>query len=142
MPLKRRGSKYLTRKKCKGEVVMRCALPLLEGVYGSDNFPNALEDLDNDGLSNIFEYEHGLSINDTDTDHDGIDDGEELKYWNQTKNLSLSTAIEYCKNPDVDNDSIPDGKEIYGYEVKIIVGWKSIICITKILGDGAIRRAI
>ena len=34
------------------------------------------------------------------------------------------TVIAYCHILDVDNDSISDGKEIKGYTVKIIVGWK------------------
>ncbi len=60
-------------------------------------------------------YSSNLFITQADTDHDGIDDGKELKYWNETKNLSLSTAIEYCKIPDVDGDNITDSKEIKGY---------------------------
>ena len=68
------------------------------------------------------------------TDYDGIDDGAEYHYWqkklkkvhpdwsNETIN---NTAISYCKNPDVDGDNITDGKEIKGYSVKIITGWKS-----------------
>ena len=35
------------------------------------------------------------------------------------------TSISYCKIPDVDGDNITDGKEIKGYRVKIITGWKS-----------------
>jgi len=89
------------------------------------NSADAEADLDNDGLTNIFEYQHNLSITDKDTDHDGINDGEELKYWNETRKLDLDTSLSYCRIPDVDNDSIPDGKEIHGYEVKIITGWKS-----------------
>ncbi len=61
----------------------------------------------------------------TDVDHDGINDGDELHYWNVTRGLPLNESIAYCKNPDVDNDSIPDGKEIKGYSVKIITDWDS-----------------
>ncbi len=86
---------------------------------------DALGDLDHDGLSNLFESKHGLNIQDADTDHDGIDDGEELNYWNVTRGLDMDTAISYCKIPDVDGDNITDGKEIKGYDVKIITGWKS-----------------
>ncbi len=50
-------------------------------------------------------------------------DGNELKYWNETKGLDMDTAVKYCHIPDVDNDSIPDGKEIKGWTVKIIVGY-------------------
>ncbi len=90
------------------------------------NYPLGIKvDLDNDRLSNLFEYQHNLSISDADTDHDGINDGEELNYWNETRGIDLETSLSYCRIPDVDNDSIPDGKEINGYKAKIIVGWKS-----------------
>ena len=59
-----------------------------------------------------------LRWNFTDVDHDGINDGAELHYWNVTRGLPLNESIAYCKNPDVDNDSIPDGKEIKGYTVE------------------------
>ena len=39
--------------------------------------------------------------------------------------IDMDTSIAFCKNPDVDGDNITDGKEINGYEVKIITGWKS-----------------
>ena len=93
----------------------------LDPYYPAD----AEGDFDADGLSNLFEYNHSLNMNDPDTDHDGINDGAELHYWNVTRGLDMDTAIEYCKIPDVDGDNIPDGKEIKGYSVKIIVGWKS-----------------
>ena len=63
-------------------------------------------------------------ITDPDTDHDGINDGDELNYWNVTRGLDMDTSIAYCKIPDVDGDNITDGKELSGYEVKIITGWK------------------
>ena len=98
------------------------------------NPADANGDLDHDGLSNIFEYDNGLNIQDSDTDHDGINDGAEYHYWqNKLKEVHPDwdnetindTAISYCKNPDVDGDNVPDGKEIKGYSVKIITGWKS-----------------
>ncbi len=79
-------------------------------------------------------HQHHLSITQADTDHDGINDGEEYHYWqNRLKeahptwsNATINaTAIKYCLNPDVDGDGIPDGKEIHGYEVKIITGWSN-----------------
>jgi len=73
-----------------------------------------------------------------DKDHNRIDDGAEFEYWqsylynlwdswvNEETGAEVNeTSLSYCRIPDVDNDSIPDGKEIHGYEVKIITGWKS-----------------
>ena len=57
--------------------------------------------------------------------YDTIGDCDELNYWNVTRGLDMDTSIEYCKIPDVDRDNITDGKEIKGYSVKIITGWKS-----------------
>ncbi len=88
----------------------------------------------NDGLSNLFEFNNGLNMQDADTDHDGINDGAELSYWENRlgdihKDWSagqvLNMSLNYTRNPDVDGDNITDGKEINGYEVKIITGWKS-----------------
>ena len=76
-------------------------------------------------MNNLFEYHNGPNIQDADTDHDGINDGAELHYWNITRGLDMDTSIAYCTIPDVDGDNIPDGKEIKGYSVKIITGWKS-----------------
>ncbi len=53
-----------------------------------------------------------ISITQADTDHDGIDDGEELHYWNVTRGLPLSIALNYTRNPDVDGDGIPDAVEL------------------------------
>ena len=63
--------------------------------------------------------------------HDGIDDGDELNYWQgKLKNMHPDwdnntinyTSISYCKNPCRGGDNITDGKEINGYNVKIITG--------------------
>ncbi len=58
-------------------------------------------------------------------DGDVIPTGAELRYWNATRGLPMDGAVNYTLNPDVDGDNITDGKEINGYEVKIITGWKS-----------------
>ncbi len=97
---------------------------ITNGEFNPFNPLDALGDLDHDGLSNLFESKHGLNIQDPDTDHDGIDDGYELNYWNVSMGLDMDTSVEYCKIPDVDGDNITDGKEIKGYKVKIITGWK------------------
>ena len=51
--------------------------------------------------------------------------GDELNYWNNTVGLDMDTSALYCTIPDVDEDNTMDGKEINGYQVKIITGWKS-----------------
>ena len=95
---------------------------------------DAAGDLDHDGLSNLFESKHGLNIQDADTDHDGINDGAELSYWEHrlaalhsawSYEQILNMSVNYTLNPDVDGDNITDGRETNGYEVKIITGWKS-----------------
>jgi len=70
-------------------------------------------DTDNDGLSDAFEYLHGLNPKAADTDGDGIPDGEEFNYWHSM--LDENASAEHCRNPDVDNDSMPDGWEIYNH---------------------------
>ncbi len=58
----------------------------------------------------------------------------ELNYWESrlaalhpawSEEQVLNMSVNYTRNPDVDHDNITDGKEINGYEVKIITGWKS-----------------
>ena len=87
-----------------------------------------------DGLSNLFEFRNGLNIRDSDTDHNGIADGAELSYWESrlgdihkdwSEEQVLNMSVNYTLNSDVDGDNIADGKEINGYSVKIITGWKS-----------------
>ena len=61
---------------------------------------DAEEDPDNDGLSNLAEFEAGLNPKVADTDEDGVKDGTEID--NETDPL----------NPDTDNDGLSDGAEI------------------------------
>ena len=62
-----------------------------------------------------------------------FNDGAELSYWEQrlaalhpawSDEQVLNMSVNYTLNPDVDHDNITDGKEIKGYKVKIINGWK------------------
>ena len=62
------------------------------GVAGADP--------DNDGLTNLQEYQLGTNPNNPDTDGDGIPDGQEVK-------LGTNPL-----NPDTDGDGLPDGQEI------------------------------
>ncbi len=73
------------------------------------NYRNPYGYKDGYELSNLYEYDNGPHL--FDTDHDGIADGAELRYWNVTRGLDMDTAIAYCRNPDVDRDNIPGGKE-------------------------------
>ncbi len=64
---------------------------------------DASEDFDNDGLTNLEEYQQGLKAKFNDSDWDGILDGDEL---------ALSTNP---LNQDSDGDGMPDGFEVeYG----------------------------
>ncbi len=67
-------------------------------------FPDAAGDLDHDGLSNLFEYQHNLSMTQADTDHDGIDDVKELHYRNVTRGPPLKESISNCRNTNVEKD--------------------------------------
>ena len=62
------------------------------GVAGADP--------DNDGLTNLQEYQLGTNPNNPDTDGDGIPDGQEVK-------LGTNPL-----NPDTDGDGLPDGQEL------------------------------
>lgn len=63
-------------------------------------------DSDGDGFDDIREKEIGTDPRNTDTDSDGLSDGDEVLIW-QTNPL----------NPDTDGDTHADGKEVYnGYD--------------------------
>ena len=95
-----------------------------EEKYGLDPelAADAEEDLDNDGLTNLEEYELRTKPDNKDTDGDGLEDGEEkiagLNPASQdTDNDGLTDGQEIAKgtNPtksDTDNDGIPDGLDL------------------------------
>ncbi|MHA1866479.1 MAG: hypothetical protein ACTSXD_00275, partial [Candidatus Heimdallarchaeaceae archaeon] len=58
-------------------------------------------DPDFDGLTNLEEYLSNTDPNDSDTDGDGIDDGDEVNTYGTDPTLS-----------DTDGDGIPDGWEV------------------------------
>lgn len=83
----------------------------------------AARDDDNDGLTNLEEYQHGTDPHNPDTDGDGLSDGDEVhKYHTDPLNPDTDgdglTDGEEVRlgtnplNPDTDGDGIPDGIEI------------------------------
>ena len=77
-------------------------LPFLDPLDPSD----ALEDEDNDGLSNVLELEEGIDPENEDTDGDGLKDGGEYQYG-----LDPRRALESDRTPDSDGDGMPNGYE-------------------------------
>jgi hypothetical protein len=70
-----------------------------------DNGADAMEDLDNDGLSNLEEFAAGTRFTLADSDNDGLSDGAEVT-THETNPLDA----------DSDNDSLSDGEELITYE--------------------------
>ncbi len=66
---------------------------------------DAQEDFDQDGLSNLQEFNNGTDMRKADTDGDGITDGEELVTG---KDGFITNPI----NPDTDGDGVNDGQEV------------------------------
>ncbi len=64
-----------------------------------------LIDIDGDGLANITEFQLGTSINNPDTDGDGLEDGLEVDIYKTNPLL-----------PDTDGDGLSDELEIITYE--------------------------
>jgi hypothetical protein len=77
-----------------------------ELAYGLDpvNPADAAGDLDGDGLTNLEEYLYGSLPNNTESDGDGISDGDEV-------NVYLTDP----SDPDTDADGVDDGDEINVY---------------------------
>ncbi|UJG41275.1 MAG: thrombospondin type 3 repeat-containing protein [Candidatus Heimdallarchaeum aukensis] len=68
------------------------------------NIDDSTEDFDNDGLTNLEEYQIGTNPIDNDTDDDGLDDYEEINTYN-TDPL----------DSDSDGDGLTDGQEVHIY---------------------------
>jgi len=103
------------------------------------NAGDASDDFDNDGLSNLEEFQVGTNPTLADTDGDGLSDGEEVKtygtnptlsdtdgdglsdkveldYWTQHPGANFDSdtdgdGIINLLDPDSDNDGVVDGKE-------------------------------
>lgn len=85
-------------------------------------------DADGDGLNNLAEIQEGTGIFDSDSDNDGLNDGDELNNYDtdpldyDCDNDGISDGIEidtYGTNPlddDSDNDGLDDYKEIHTYD--------------------------
>lgn len=67
------------------------------------NPADAAQDSDNDGLTNLEEFQGGTPPNNPDADGDGLKDGDEVK-----------THLTLPLRPDTDGDGLNDGQEITG----------------------------
>lgn len=75
-----------------------------ERQYGlNPNTNDAIDDFDNDGLTNINEFKAGTYPNDADTDNDGMQDGWEVQYC-------LNPLVDDAKG-DLDGDGFNNLKE-------------------------------
>jgi len=73
-----------------------------------DDFAFYITDTDGDGLTNDVEREAGTKVDDKDSDDDGVEDGDE-PLWNQDSDQDgLINALDY----DSDDDGLPDGLEM------------------------------
>ncbi|WP_035604153.1 hypothetical protein [Haloferula sp. BvORR071] len=68
-------------------------------------------DREGDGLLNAWEVQYGLDPDDSDSDNDGIADGEDDLDGDTLSNLGEQTAHTDPTNPDCDNDGLWDGWE-------------------------------
>jgi hypothetical protein len=94
------------------------------GDTDSDGIPDADEDIDEDGLTNLQEQTQGTDPLKPDTDGDTLDDGFEVNSFGSSPLLAdtdgdgLTDDSEFRLgtnplNPDTDGDGIPDGEETY-----------------------------
>ncbi|MEE9506561.1 MAG: kelch repeat-containing protein, partial [Thermoplasmata archaeon] len=78
-------------------------------VYGVD--PNKF-DMDLDGYSDTYENDNGISVGKIDTENDFICDMAEVDFWQFGRGYTPAQALSRAKDPDSDDDGIPDGLEI------------------------------
>ena len=95
-------------------------------VYAETNplVNDAALDKDGDGLTNLYEYQHGTNINNIDSDGDGLNDGDEVNTYNTdpvsadsdkdgaSDGDEVNTYNTNPNNPDEDEDGISDGAEL------------------------------
>ena len=98
-----------------------------------ENAGDAAQDADNDGLNNLAEFSAGTDPNNSDTDGDGLSDGDEVNLFDtdatrsDTDDDGISDYQEiksYLTNPllsDSDGDGLLDGEEIYDYFTKPLI---------------------
>jgi hypothetical protein len=106
-------------------------IPTLDEIgYGMDPFDpgDKHEDLDWDGLTNIYEYKNNLDILNPDTDGDGLCDGNKTGFtggWHTCYKMNEMHKSEGFSgtdplNPDTDGDGLTDGQEVNSYEITYI----------------------
>ncbi len=71
------------------------------GFLSDSNAADAAADQDGDGLTNLQEFQAGTDMQDADTDHDGLSDGQEI-------NTYLTDPFK----ADTDGDGLTDGQEV------------------------------
>ncbi|HOS97987.1 MAG TPA: hypothetical protein PLU54_10070 [Deltaproteobacteria bacterium] len=99
-----------------------------ENFYGLDknDADDAALDSDDDGLSNLGEYQNGTRPDNWDTDGDGLSDGDEVNQYGSdpldtdTDDDGLTDGDEAAigtspTNSDSDGDELSDGTEVYIY---------------------------
>ena len=104
-----------------------------ETLFGLDPFDpsDAVNDLDSDGLTNLDEFQLGTEPNNTDTDSDGLLDGDEVNRYQTSPQLADSDGdllldgleVELLSNPlssDSDNDGLLDHYEYsFGTDINV-----------------------
>ncbi|MEI6809238.1 MAG: S8 family serine peptidase, partial [bacterium] len=82
--------------------------------FGSLSARSGLDDQDNDGLSNYYEYRAHLNPLDATTFNDNISDGERDSDGDRLSNLQEQTFDTLPDKVDTDDDGVPDGDEVTG----------------------------
>jgi beta propeller repeat protein len=77
-------------------------------MYGVN--PNEY-DMDSDGYNDTQEQDYGTAAGKTDTESDGFCDAAEVNFWQIGRSYTLAESLSRAKDPDIDDDGIPDGVE-------------------------------
>ncbi len=73
---------------------------------------NATDDVDTDGLNNLYEYYADTNPRDVDTDDDGVRDGDEDPDGDSLPNAEEQGAAVHPMLADTDDDGLADGMEV------------------------------